>query len=122
MSMTILGIDPGPKESAYVWWNGRLILGKGVELNGHILNGPPAPGTQIACEHLQCFGMSVGAETFETAYWIGEDRRICSTYSIPFHRVFRSQIKMHFCNSMRAKSPNIRQALIDRFGGKGTKK
>ncbi len=32
------------------------------------------------------------------------------------------EVKIHLCNHPRAKDPNIRQALIDRFGAPGTKK
>lgn len=38
----------------------------------------------------------------------------------------RRAVKLHLCGSMRAKDGNIRQALVDRFGGQaqavGTKK
>ena len=45
-------------------------------------------------------------------------------------QVYRKDVKMHLCGSMRAKDTNIRQAIIDRYpasgGGKcpqiGTKK
>jgi hypothetical protein len=37
-------------------------------------------------------------------------------------RVFRKDIKLHLCNSPRAKDANVRQALIDRIGPQGTKK
>jgi hypothetical protein len=36
--------------------------------------------------------------------------------------VFRKDVKMHLCNSMRAKDANIRTALIDKLGAPGTKK
>jgi hypothetical protein len=36
--------------------------------------------------------------------------------------VFRRDVKLHLCGSARAKDPNIRQALLDRFGPVGTKK
>ena len=32
------------------------------------------------------------------------------------------QIKVHLCESARAKDGNVRQALIDRIGAQGTKK
>lgn len=63
---------------------------------------------------IQCFGMPAGAEIFETAYWIG---RIMDRCGGRFRRVNRTDVKSHLCNSMKAKDPNIRQALLDRYGG-----
>jgi hypothetical protein len=33
-------------------------------------------------------------------------------------RVYRRDVKLHICGSQRAKDANIRQALIDCYGGK----
>jgi hypothetical protein len=82
----------------------------------------PSSNMVVACEHLQCFGMAVGASVFETAYWIGDFRCSCKANGALWLPVYRSEVKMHFCNSMRAKDPNIRQVLIDRLGKPGTKK
>jgi hypothetical protein len=30
-------------------------------------------------------------------------------------------VKLHLCGSSRAKDPNVRTALLDRFGGAGAK-
>lgn len=76
----------------------------------------------IACEHLECFGMAVGKETFETGYWIGEFRALSALSGIQFHRVYRSQVKMCLCGNRKAKDGNIRQALIDSIGPQGKKK
>ena len=116
----ILGIDPGPTESAYCLWDGSKIHRMGVVFSQDIRH-TLRPGMTVACEHLQCFGMAVGREVFETAYWIGEFRGECRVSGLPFVRVMRTEIKMHFCNSMRAKDSNIRAALIDRFGAPGKK-
>jgi hypothetical protein len=36
--------------------------------------------------------------------------------------IFRKDIKLFLCGTMRAKDANIRQALIDKIGPQGTKK
>jgi hypothetical protein len=125
----IFGIDPGPLESAYCIWDGEHILKKGIRPNREITACIPsdfylAPGETlaVACEHIQCMGMPVGASVFETAYWIGDFRSYCRWNKTLFLPVYRSEVKMHFCGNMRAKDAHIRQALIDRLGPPGTKK
>lgn len=117
----IMGIDPGPEKSAYCAWDGSSIREARIINNPELaeLLGGLGNETTVACEHLQCFGMAVGMNVFETAYWIGEFRAHCGDR---FRRVYRGEVKMHHCRSMRAKDSNIRQALIDRFGEPGTKK
>lgn len=118
--MTILAIDPGPRQSAWCMWDGEKIMGKGIIVN-ELADELPLVNT-VAVEHLQCFGMSVGKEVFETAYFIGELRARVKAFGQVFIPVFRKEIKLHFCESMRATDSNIRTALIDRFGPPGTKR
>lgn len=120
----ILGIDPGPVQSAFCLWDSVSIREHGIRPNDvlSIQLHHLSVGITVACEHLQCFGMAVGSEIFETAYWIGDFRATCRQRGIIFARAYRGAVKMHHCNSMRAKDANIRQALIDRFGPPGTKK
>ncbi len=126
MSQTIFAIDPGSQKSAFCVFNGERIVEANINSNDDLrshLSKNLSKDIIVACEHLQCFGMSVGREVFETAYWIGEIRGLISfELGLKFVRVYRSEVKMHLCNSMRAKDSNIRQALMDRFGVKGTKK
>lgn len=125
----IFGIDPGPMESAYVMWDGGKITHCGkvnnTELYSYVrsvCNINASAEVRFAIEHMQCFGMAVGAEVFETAYFIGELRNMIECRGFNWVKVLRSQVKMHHCNSMRAKDSNIRAALIDKYGPPGTKK
>lgn len=81
----ILGIDPGPEKTALVLWDGAKVLQAEIVPSegviGYLLC--ETGRLTVACEHLQCFGMSVGAEVFETAYWIGEFRRACTELNMP---------------------------------------
>ena len=124
--MRILAIDPGPVQSAFVVWDGEKLCGNNIDSNDNVrshISKNLSADFIVACEHLQCFGMAVGKEVFETAYWIGEFRGLVSfELGLTFMRIYRSEVKMHLCNSMRAKDANIRQVLMDRFGVKGTKK
>lgn len=117
-----LAIDPGPAESAWLILNGGQPAKFGKFKNEDVL-GSIAFGdfscTELVVEQVSSFGMPVGAEVFETVYWTG---RFVQAWRYKFHRIKRHEVKMHLCQNMRAKDANIRQALIDRFGGKAQTK
>ena len=73
-------------------------------------------------ECIASYGMAVGAEVFETCYWIGRFMQYAFMQGKEINRVYRKDEKMNLCGSTRAKDANIRQALIDRFGVVGVKK
>lgn len=127
----LLSIDPGSTESAYCVTDDDL---KPIEF-GKILNDELADKINnqdfincehIAIEHIQCLGMAVGKEVFETCYFIGRITEMFQPATIM--PIYRKEEKMAICGSMKAKDTNIRQALIDKFAkhdfknGKGTKK
>jgi hypothetical protein len=60
--------------------------------------------------------MAVGEEVFETVFWSG--RFAEAVNPVPVARLGRRAVKLAICGDSRAKDPNIRQALIDRYGGK----
>lgn len=132
MNEMILGIDPGTTHSAAVWWDGENVIDyeyvPNQEILSEVLNRKnwaekeSLPFYPIAIEMIASYGMPVGAETFETVRWIGrfQEAAIYLGWDEP-QLVFRKNIKLHLCGSMRAKDANVRQALIDRFGAPGTK-
>lgn len=119
----ILAIDPGPVKSGFIVWDGRVIdCGElsNTEMLAQIDIGRFAVLT-CAIEMVASYGMAVGADVFETVFWIGRFyERV--PFDIRRMRVFRRDVKMHLCHSMKAKDGNIRQALIDKHGPPGTKK
>lgn len=131
MSPTILAIDPGTTESAYVTYNASTatLIGLGKmpnnELRGVLAHRPwhDAPGV-IVCEMIESYGMRfVGAETYETCVWIG--RFIAAAEPMRVERIFRTRVKEHLLGARKGKDSDVNQALADRFGGtaaKGTKR
>ncbi|CAB4218380.1 hypothetical protein UFOVP1596_18 [uncultured Caudovirales phage] len=122
--MKILAIDPGTTESAYVVWDGQLIHAKGKIINAD-LKGllHHCEANVMAVEMIASYGMPVGKEVFETCLFIGKLlERWEALERLPAELIYRKDIKIHHCGSMKAKDGNIRQALIDRFGVPGTKK
>ena len=125
----IIGIDPGPVESAYVELLDGAITDHGKVNNGVLLRFAQTwdsihkPGTVVfAVEFLQSYGMPVGKEVFETAYLIGRIQQCAIDRKIEVLPVYRKQVVLHHCGSPRAKDANIRQAMLDRWGPQGTKK
>lgn len=123
----ILALDPGPTQSAYVRWDGTKVLEKGIAPNKDVLEIVQYDACwvdRLAIEMIACYGMAVGAETFETCVWIGRfmERWAWHAGNETIQRLPRLDIKVHLCKSARAKDANVRQALIDRFGMPGTRK
>jgi hypothetical protein len=123
--MKILAVDPGNVKSAYVLLIDGEIKDKGIcdNLNiGNVLCNLPKD-TNIVIESITSYGMAVGKTVFETCIWIGRFYEQACFYAATTPRlVYRKDIKMHFCNSPRAKDSNIRQVMLDRYGEPGTKK
>lgn len=115
----ILAVDPGTHKSAYVLLDeagvpceSAIIDNGGVMIE--IENNWKFETQEFAIEGIECFGMPVGKETFETCIWIG---RFIQAYGAERATiVYRSKVKQHLCRNVRARDPHIWQALVDRFG------
>jgi hypothetical protein len=144
----IIAVDPGTELSAYIiaaitrgWspttqgWSER-----GIEILEHDIlpnedvrdllqaRGAFAHYERLSIEMVSSYGMPVGREVFETVLWTG--RMIEAWRGNLYRKIYRKDVKLHLCGSSRAKDPNVRQAVLDRWpatgGGKipqvGTKK
>ena len=130
--MKILAIDPGPTESAYCVIDGDTY--KPIEF-GKVDNQTLLSLIKIYSDYtyaelpltlliemIASYGMPVGKEVFDTCVWIGRfiERGLDKFDNIEY--VYRKDVKINLCNSLKAKDSNIRCALIDRFGIVGIKK
>jgi len=124
--MKIIAIDPGPKTSAWLIWDydKKSIhdIGNAKEENQSMLCIIKNRDIDyFAIEMVACYGMAVGADIFETVFWIGRFWEAASSHCPIMKKVYRKDVKIHLCGSMKAKDTNIRQALIDKHGAPGTK-
>jgi len=117
----VIAIDPGNEYSALVVWNGESIDLMRYAPNQDIIDllyswrhGPRI--VPLVIEQIASYGMAVGETTFETVFWSG---RFAEAYGMDrVGRMKRLEVKIHLCHDSRAKDGNIRQAILDRFGGK----
>jgi len=112
-----MAIDPGTIESGFVVMDRETnIHEKGIADNNNLL---------IMCQNRQfdvlvvemfaAYGMPVGKSSFDTILLIGRLCQIAEFRGIETVLITRKAVKMHLCNSMRAKDKNITQAVKDRF-------
>jgi len=130
MTPLIYAIDPGTTQSAVVLYNPSLrnvpyhvtqpnedvlpwLENIGREMRSRALSRLTL---HLAVESVEAMGMAVGREVFETVWWAGRFHQAWGDAGLA-HRVTRREVKLHLCGSMRAKDANIRQAILDRFGG-----
>ena len=121
MGIMVIGIDPGTVQSGWCLFDGQRVLNSGVESNAGILNLVCSAHTYpLAVEMVASYGMPVGREVFETVRWIG---RFQQAYPAPerVQLIYRRDVKLHLCGTVRAKDANVWQALVDKLGPVGTK-
>jgi hypothetical protein len=121
----VLAIDPGNIKSAYALMDGTdlRVLECDILDNDAMrerLKYIAVSDCHWAIEMIASYGMPVGREVFDTCVWIGrftETIRI-RTGHLP-HLIFRKDVKLHLCGNVRAKDPNIRQAILDKYPSTG---
>lgn len=122
--MSILAIDPGPEYSAFVGLETETleITRSGKVPNAELLSGLEVHSRdgdfeRVVIEMVACYGMPVGKSVFDTCIWEGRFMQAWG-HDDRLTGIYRREVKLHLCNSVRAKDSNVRQALIDKFGGK----
>jgi hypothetical protein len=119
--MSIYAIDPGTTQSALVHLHGHGEVTGSLWANGdlvRLLNDGQLAFGHLVIEEIESYGMAVGRETFQTVFWAG---RFAQAWGCPgqysWSLMPRRAVKLYLCGSMKAKDANIRQALIDKYGG-----
>lgn len=114
---TLIAIDPGTTHSGIVVFCKGQVVSAAVLENAEVLvTLCEHPCAMVAIEMIASYGMAVGREVFETCLWVGRFLQAAGAQRVRL--VYRKDVKLHLCNSPRAKDANIRQAIIDRYGGK----
>lgn len=120
--MTILAIDPGNRDSAWLQLQDGKPIAHAKEPNADVLDRlrarSPACGLIVAIEMVASYGMAVGKDVFETCVAIGRFAEACEYRGIEVRFVYRREVKLFHCFTAKANDANIRAAIIDRFGGK----
>jgi hypothetical protein len=119
----ILAIDPGYEQSAVVRLDGGRVTFAETSPNQTVvdaLSWLPEGSDVVLIEQVASYGMPVGREVFETVHWAGRFHQTVFFNwddSTPVIRLPRKTVVTQICGSARAKDANVRQALIDRYGG-----
>lgn len=120
--MIVLAIDPGTEESGWVEWDAdeAVPLRFGKHPNIHITSIIRSDAwLDVVIEEVESYGMRVGRDVFDTVHWSGRFYQIaiqCATCRV--HRMPRRRVKQIITGKVTSKDADVRQALIDRFGGK----
>jgi hypothetical protein len=114
--MAILAIDPGTTKSGWCtlgddgsvedfgWWDNEDVQVKVNELSVFDM---------LVIEDISNYGMAVGRDTFETVKWMGR----FDTIHYKHQYITRPTIKTALCGQVTATDSNVRQAVIDWYGG-----
>jgi hypothetical protein len=114
----VIGLDPGPERSALVVFDGTAPEITRYGANPDILDFlcDYRSILPLVIEQVASFGMPVGEEVFGTVFWSG---RFAQAYGFDYvRRLKRLEVKMALCHDSRAKDSNVRQAILDMYGGK----
>jgi len=122
-AVTVLGIDPGPTHSAYVFIREDYTIIEAVKRSNDAVHLAlrialePDWVRHVAIEGIACYGRPVGRETFETAYEVGSYRELCRLAGIPYTIYARPEYANAIAGCGKVSDAILYQALRLRFGG-----
>jgi hypothetical protein len=104
-------------QAAWLRYDGTRPAGFGITANDILVRALRSGGLPdvVVVEKVESYGMAVGAEVFDTVLWAG--RFAEAAHRVPVVLLPQRAVKLALCGDSRAKDANVRQALIDRFGG-----
>lgn len=127
---TVLAIDPGPAESAYVLIDADTCQPLHFEKvpNEYLLTklriaSEEVAGDRICIEMVSNYGNAVGAEVFDTCVWVGRFAEAAWHGWWPrkgAELILRPEVKRALTGDRAAKDSRVIAALVDRFAGYGT--
>lgn len=129
--MLILAIDPGTTQSAWALYDSekKKLIEAGQAKNETVaLEVLKSDAEVLVIEMIKSYGNVMGDSVIETCVWIGRFLQVwINQQGLIFGRVKyallpRKSVVTQICNNPRAKDSNVRQALIDKFGGPGVEK
>ncbi len=116
--MKIFAVDPGTNESAFVFYDSENeeLINFGKLKNKDLLQEIKKLKEEdlFAIEMIKSYGNVMGDSIIQTCVWIG---RFIETWGRDYLPIPRKTIVTALCNNPRAKDKNVRQTLIDLFGG-----
>lgn len=116
----IYGIDPGTTQSALIVWSPEklsYIYDDNSKIKSLVSSFNEGHMFIEMMNYQGRFG--VGKETFGTCVEIG---RFYEAARVPVTLITRNDIRLHWCQSVRAKDGDVTQVLKDTIGDKGTVK
>lgn len=122
--MKVLSIDPGPVESGWLVFDTDSFapLSFGNDTNMDLLEmlvNWSVKYDHLVIEGFASYGSPVGQTTFDACFWSG---RLVQAWGKEHTIVYRKEVKKHLLGRVTGNDPAVKQVLIDRFGGVGTKK
>lgn len=120
---TVIALDPGYEQTAYVVWDGNEVRQHGIAANWQLAamldTWQEQPGEKVlVVEEIVSYGQRIGKETIKTIFWTGQIHERWSAHrpgNYICHQPYRV-VKQHLCDSAHAKDADVRRALLDRFG------
>lgn len=108
----IIGIDPGPTESAVVVLDGDIVVRHYELPNGGLAAQLANDPYLVAIEDFVGYGKSIAWESIETIKWIGIFRHVAPRAI----EVSRPEVKLHLCGVKAVGDPAVADALCRRWG------
>jgi hypothetical protein len=121
-SMIVLGLDPGPKFTGWVEFDGECVRRWGIDKNDDIpfvLHQNRAHWSVLAVEDMTASQRPFGNEIRDTLLWIHGRRGICDVWNddSTLYCVSRTAVKMHLCGRLTGHGDSeVWKALVARFG------